>query len=116
MMTQEEFMNVKALRAAGWTVAQIARHLGYHPATVSSWLKAGGPPAKRSVPVEELVVDERWRERIGATVINIKGGSWRLREHQALTQPLSQLNDLPSHHPSGVANLTLEHDLRRDFR
>ncbi|MCA1705092.1 MAG: helix-turn-helix domain-containing protein, partial [Actinobacteria bacterium] len=64
MMTQEEFMNVKALRAAGWTVAQIARHLGYHPATVSSWLKAGGPPAKRSVPVEELVVDERWRERI----------------------------------------------------
>ena len=47
MMTQEEFMNVKALRAAGWTVAQIARHLGYHPATISSWLKAGGPSAKR---------------------------------------------------------------------
>ena len=64
MMTQEEFMNVKALRAAGWTVAQIARHLGYHPATVSSWLKAGGPPAKRATPVEELVVDERWRARV----------------------------------------------------
>ncbi len=30
-----------------------------------------------------------------AAVINIKGGSWRLREHQALTQPLSQLNDPP---------------------
>ena len=31
----------------------------------------------------------------GAAVINIKGGSWRLREHQALTQPLAQLNDAP---------------------
>lgn len=47
MMTQEEYMNVKALRAAGWTVAQIAKHLGYHPATISSWLKAGGPPPNR---------------------------------------------------------------------
>jgi hypothetical protein len=28
-------------------------------------------------------------------VINIKEGSWRLREHQALTQPLAQLNDPP---------------------
>ena len=26
---------------------------------------------------------------------NIKGGSWRLREHQALTQPLAQLNGPP---------------------
>ena len=66
MMTQEEFMNVKALRAAGWTIRQIAQHLGYHPATVSGWLKAGGPPARRSVPVEELVVDEHWRARIAA--------------------------------------------------
>lgn len=35
----------------------------------------------------------------GATVINIKGGSWRLREHQALTQPLAQLNDPPESPP-----------------
>jgi IS30 family transposase len=27
MMTQEEFMNVKALKTAGWTIRQIARHL-----------------------------------------------------------------------------------------
>ena len=66
MMAQEEFMNVKALRAAGWTIRQIAKHLGYHPATVSGWLKAGGPPPKRSVPVEELVVDDRWQNRIAA--------------------------------------------------
>jgi len=65
MMTQEEYMDVKALRAGGWTIKQIAEHLGYHPATVSAWLKAGGPPPKRSVPETELLIDERWRSRIG---------------------------------------------------
>jgi transposase len=64
MMTQEEYMNVKALRAAGWTIKQIAEHLDYHPATVSSWLKNGGPPPKREVPAEELVIDEHWQTRI----------------------------------------------------
>ena len=42
MMTQEEYMNVKALHAGGWTIKQIAEHLDFHPATVSSWLKNGG--------------------------------------------------------------------------
>jgi len=64
MMTQEEFMDVKALRAAGWTIRQIAEHVGYHPATVSGWLKDGGPPSKRQAPVEELVVDGAWADRI----------------------------------------------------
>jgi transposase len=64
MMTQEEWMDVKALHAAGWTITQIAAHVGYHPATVSAWLRAGGPPAKRSTPTEDLAVAQRWRERI----------------------------------------------------
>ena len=64
MMTQEEFMEVQVLRAAGWTVRQIAEHVGYHPATVSAWLKAGGPPPKRAAAVEEQLIDERWRVRI----------------------------------------------------
>ena len=34
MMTQEEFMEVQVLRAAGWTIRQIAEHVGYHPATI----------------------------------------------------------------------------------
>jgi DNA replication protein DnaC len=34
-----------------------------------------------------------------ATVINIKGPSWRLREHQALTQPTKDLNDPPEKPP-----------------
>ena len=59
-------MNVKALHAGGWTIKQIAEHLGFHPATVSSWLKNGGPPPKRSVPDEDLVIDDRWQARIGA--------------------------------------------------
>ena len=59
MMTQEEYMNVTALRAAGWTITQIAEHVGYHPATVSGWLRDGGPPAKRETPVDDLVVGRR---------------------------------------------------------
>jgi transposase len=64
MMTQEEYMNVKALHARGWTIKQIAEHLGFHPATVSWWLKNGGPPSKRSIPEEDLVIDARWQTRI----------------------------------------------------
>jgi DNA replication protein DnaC len=36
----------------------------------------------------------------GAAVINIKGPSWRLREHQALTQPLAHLVDSPADPPN----------------
>ena len=53
MMTQEEFMNVKGVEGSGLD----------HPATISGWLKAEGPPPKRSTPVEELVIDEHWRTR-----------------------------------------------------
>ena len=64
MMTQEEYMKVKALRAAGWTISQIAKHLGYHPSTISGWLRNGGPPEKRVTPAEDLVLDERWQRRV----------------------------------------------------
>ena len=64
MMTQEEYMKVKALRAAGWTISQIAEHLGYHPSTISGWLRNGGPPEKRFTPTEDLVLDERWQRRV----------------------------------------------------
>jgi lambda repressor-like predicted transcriptional regulator len=74
MMTQEEFMEVQVLRSAGWSIRQIAEHVGYHPATISSWLKSGGPPAKRSTPVDELVVDERWQTRI-AELLTQNGSS-----------------------------------------
>lgn len=65
-MTQKEFMDVKALHGAGWRIRQIAKHCGHHPATVSKWPRGGGPATKRSTPTDELVVDQRWQERIAA--------------------------------------------------
>jgi IS30 family transposase len=62
MMTQEEFMDVVALRRQGWTITDIAAEVGRHPDTVAKWLKAGGPPARRQVT--DTVIDERWARRI----------------------------------------------------
>jgi len=62
MMTQEEFMDVVALRRQGWTITDIAAKVGRHPETVSKWLKAGGPPARRVVA--DTVIDERWAVRV----------------------------------------------------
>jgi transposase len=62
MMTQEEFMDVVALRRQGWTITDIAAEVGRHPDTVAKWLKAGGPPARRQVT--ETVIDQRWARRI----------------------------------------------------
>jgi transposase len=64
MLSQEEFVNeVLALRHKGFTVTEIARELGYHPATITKWLAAGGPPARRKASAPPLI-DERWAARI----------------------------------------------------
>ena len=47
MLTQEEYMDVLGMRRQGLTITEIAGELGYHPATISKWLKAGGPPPAR---------------------------------------------------------------------
>jgi transposase len=65
MMTQEEFMDVKAMRRQGLSIKEIADETGYHPSTISKWLADGGPPSGRkgtSVPV----IDDLWSERITA--------------------------------------------------
>jgi transposase len=65
MLSQEEYMDVVALRRHGWTIGQIAVAVGHHPATVSSWLKKGGPPAQRRPPAGHVaVVDDRWAARV----------------------------------------------------
>ena len=64
MLTQEEYMDVLALHRQGFTIAEIADELGYHPATISNWLKAGGPPPAREVDRSELLIDEWWAARI----------------------------------------------------
>jgi transposase len=63
MLTQEEFMDVLALKRQGLTNREIARELGYHPATISRWLAGGGPPPRRRVPVP-AVIDEHWAARV----------------------------------------------------
>jgi hypothetical protein len=40
------------------------------------------------------------RFRDGAAAINVKGPSWRPREHRALAQPLSSLVDGADHRPA----------------
>jgi transposase len=62
MMTQEEFMDVVALRRQGWTITDIAAEVGRHPDTVAKWLKAGGPPERRQVA--DTVIDQRWTRRV----------------------------------------------------
>ena len=47
MMTQEEFMDVLAMKRQGMSYVEIGEQLGYHPATISKWCKAGGPPPAR---------------------------------------------------------------------
>jgi len=63
MMTQEEYMDVQAMRRQGLTITEIASETGYHPKTISDWLRNGGPPQRRrrSAPP---VVDEQWSGRI----------------------------------------------------
>ncbi len=61
-------MDVLGMRSQGWTIAEIARATNYHPATVSKWLKNGGPPPKRSADPASLVVDRRWGSRIGELI------------------------------------------------
>ena len=65
MLTQEEYVQrVLELKRQGWSLTEIATEVGYHPATVSKWLKQGGPPEKRTVNPTERVIDDRWSTRI----------------------------------------------------
>lgn len=69
MLTQEEYVQrVLELKRQGWSVTEIAGELGYHPATVSKWLKEGGPPAARRVDPATRAIDDRWATRIDALI------------------------------------------------
>ena len=64
MLTQEEYMDLLALRRQGKTIVEIAEEHYYHPAPISKWLKAGGPPPARTIDPGVAVVDARWAARI----------------------------------------------------
>ena len=62
-MTQEDYVDLHALKKQGWTIKEIAEELDYHPDTISRWLKKG-PPTKIEVPDERRVMTDAWRSRI----------------------------------------------------
>jgi len=65
MMTQEECVEgTLALQRQGKTIKEIGDELGYHPATVSKWLKSGGSPPARAPEASELLIDDRRAARI----------------------------------------------------
>jgi transposase len=65
MLTQEEYVHrVLELQRQGWSIKEIAVEVGYHPATVAKWLKAGGPPPRRRVNPSERAITDRWAARI----------------------------------------------------
>lgn len=66
MLTQEEYMDVLKLHHQGFTIAEIADELGYHPATISRWIREGGPPPMRELDRSELVIDHFWSKRVDA--------------------------------------------------
>jgi transposase len=63
MLTQEEFMDILAMRRQGLSIGEIARETGYHAATISKWLTTGGPRQARAATTP-AAVDARWSARI----------------------------------------------------
>ncbi len=61
-------MKVQALRSLGWTLEEIGDELGYHPVTISNWIRNGGPPPARKVAESQRVVDDRWGSRIAELI------------------------------------------------
>ena len=64
MLNQEDYVKVLDLHRQGWSNKEIAAELGYHPATIAKRLRSG-PPAARLVLDDELVMNARWRSRVG---------------------------------------------------
>jgi len=69
MMTQEEYMDVLAMRRQGLSYVEISEATGYHPATVAKWVRNGGPPPARVMAIEDRVVDPVWEDRLNALLV-----------------------------------------------
>ena len=69
MMTQEEYMDVLAMRRQGMSYVEIGNRLGYHPDTISAWVRNGGPPQARTVAETARVIDGVWADRLTALLV-----------------------------------------------
>ncbi len=64
MMNQETYVKIEDLKKRGWTNKEIAAETGFHPATIAKHLAADGPPVRRAVSDDSLVMNHHWQDRI----------------------------------------------------
>ena len=57
-------MYINDLHSQDWTLKEIAAETGFHPATIKKHLANGGPPKKRAVADDQLVMNAHWQARI----------------------------------------------------
>lgn len=62
-------MDVLAMKRQGMSFKEIGDELGYHPATIAKWVKAGGPPPGRTVDDDGRVIDPVWADRLRALLV-----------------------------------------------
>lgn len=53
MLSEEEHVEAEALRARGWSISQVARHLGRDRKTVRGYLAGKRKPGARSSPIQD---------------------------------------------------------------
>lgn len=64
MMNQETYVYINDLYSQDWTLKEIAAETGFHPVTIKKHLANGGPPKKRAVSDDQLVMNARWQARV----------------------------------------------------
>lgn len=62
-------MDVLAMKRRGMSFREIGDELGYHPATIAKWVKAGGPPPGRTLSEQDRAVDAVWADRLTALLV-----------------------------------------------
>ena len=70
MLTQEEDVEIHALRKQGWTISEIARHTGRDRKTIRAYLAGERQPGVRAVvenePARQPAVRTRCRRRFSS--------------------------------------------------
>lgn len=62
-------MDVLGMKRQGMSFAEIGEETGYHPATISKWVREGGPPSARCVDDKHRVIDAVWADRLNELLV-----------------------------------------------